>query len=292
MVCPASVEDGEIQRGCRRPYGPRLILSHGNGFCIDAYYPFWSLLTERFDVVLHDLRNHGWNPVGDLRAHGVRAIIGDNAFVWQAIDEHFGNKPKIGVYHSVSATAAFRQLPADNGFAALVMFDPMMCPPGCNLKDLRVLRAALRRMSESARKRCNRFDSPEVLPESYRRASVFRLLRPGVADLIARRTLRPTADEAGYELRCPPDYEARIPEQYGTISEVGLGELPCPVKAIGADPAIPDSFMPTVDLSEILVLDYDFVPDRTHFLQLEEPETCVELMVEFLEAAVPEIVNS
>ncbi len=56
--------------------------------------------------------------------------------------------------------------------------------------------------------------------------------------------------------------------------------------------ATPDSFMPTVDLSEILVLDYDFVPDTTHFLQLEEPETCVELMVEFLEAAVPEIVNS
>lgn len=56
--------------------------------------------------------------------------------------------------------------------------------------------------------------------------------------------------------------------------------------------ATPDSFMPTVDLSEILVLDYDFVPDTTHFLQLEEPETCVESMVEFLEAAVPEIVNS
>lgn len=42
------------------PDGPRLILSHGNGLAIDFYYPFWSLLLNDFDIVIHDLRNHGW----------------------------------------------------------------------------------------------------------------------------------------------------------------------------------------------------------------------------------------
>ena len=55
--------------------GPRLVISHGNGFAADAYYPFWSLLTDRFDVVLHDLRNHGWNPVGIRDTHP--ALCGD-----------------------------------------------------------------------------------------------------------------------------------------------------------------------------------------------------------------------
>jgi len=36
------------------PRGPRLVLCHGNGFAIDAYVPFWSLLADRFDLVLYD----------------------------------------------------------------------------------------------------------------------------------------------------------------------------------------------------------------------------------------------
>ena len=43
------------------PDGPRIVLSHGTGLAIDLYYPFWSLLTADFDVIVYDLRNHGWN---------------------------------------------------------------------------------------------------------------------------------------------------------------------------------------------------------------------------------------
>ena len=46
--------------------GPRVLLTHGNGLAADLYYPFWSLLAERFDLLLYDLRSHGWNSVGDL----------------------------------------------------------------------------------------------------------------------------------------------------------------------------------------------------------------------------------
>ena len=33
------------------PGGPRLVVSHGNGLATDVYYPFWSLLAQRFDLV-------------------------------------------------------------------------------------------------------------------------------------------------------------------------------------------------------------------------------------------------
>ena len=46
------------------PDGPRLVLSHGNGLAADLYYPFWSLLEDRFDLILYDFRNHGWNSLG------------------------------------------------------------------------------------------------------------------------------------------------------------------------------------------------------------------------------------
>ena len=66
-------------------------------------------------------------------------------------------------------------------------------------------------------------------------------------------------------------------------TRVDLTRLRCPVKAIGADPVVRFSFFPSVDLSDIMMLDYDFVPDTTHFLQLEQPEACVAVMLEFLD---------
>ena len=50
-----------------------------------------------------------------------------------------------------------------------------------------------------------------------------------------------------------------------------LSRVSCPVKIVGSDPVVPFSFLPTVDLREILAIDYDFVPDTTHLLQLEQP---------------------
>ena len=69
---PASVLDAPVADGVtiqvRRhgnPEGPRLFLSHGTGFATDTYFPFWSLLLDRFDLLLFDFRSHGWNPVSD-----------------------------------------------------------------------------------------------------------------------------------------------------------------------------------------------------------------------------------
>ena len=56
----------------------------------------------------------------------------------------------------------------------------------------------------------------------------------------------------------------------------------CPIKAIGADPTLPFTYLPSFDLSDVATVDYDFLPDATHFLPLEKPVECVETMLAFL----------
>ena len=84
------------------PSGPRIVLSHGNSLAIDLYYPFWSRLAADFDLVLYDLRNHGWNAVGPLRSHNVPTLIDDHLRIQEAIATEFGRKPQAGVFHSLS----------------------------------------------------------------------------------------------------------------------------------------------------------------------------------------------
>ena len=40
--------------------------------------------------------------------------------------------------------------------------------------------------------------------------------------------------------------------------------------------------MSSLDLSDILEVEYDFLPETTHFLQPEQPEECVAAMRHFL----------
>ncbi len=276
-----------ILRRHGNPDGPRLVLSHGNGFSADAYYPFWSLLTDRFDLILWDQRSHGWNPVGQLDAQTVPAMVQDHGCVAEAVDLHFGAKPKIGVFHSVSALTAALYAAGGEGFSAVVLFDPVICPLGCEPVDIADVHGKLRNIGASVRRRPQRFESVEELAESIGRASVFGLLLPGVAELLAETMLRPAADGHGYELRCPSEHEARIVDQsLDWVQRVDLGSLSCPVKVIGSDPTVPFSFLPSVNLSHILILDYDFVPDTSHFLLLEKPEECVDAMLPFVERHV------
>ena len=59
--------------------------------------------------------------------------------------------------------------------------------------------------------------------------------------------------------------------------------LGCPVKVIGGDPTFAFSFMPSAHLDGLIGFEYDFVPQTTHFLPLEDPAGCAATMVAFLE---------
>ena len=280
----ARMADGTViaLRRHGNPDGRRLVLSHGNGLAIDLYYPFWSLLADDFDLVVHDLRNHGWNAVGALRDHTVPTFARDHDTILDVIDDHFGIKPQAGVFHSVSALSSMLSAAKGSRYAALVLFDPPLCKPGRSHADFDT---AAKETAALTRRRSPRFATSQNLIDLVQFMPAFRGAVPGIAELLARTTLRETTGDDGFELRCPREYEAQIIDYANVFAvSVEFEEIKCPVKVIGADPTLPYSYLPTLDLSDILSVDYDFLPDATHFLQLEQPAKCAAMLREFLDS--------
>ena len=263
------------------PEGPRLVLTHGNGLAIDLYYPFWSILADDFDLIVYDLRNHGWNTVSTIEKHNIPTLVSDHDLVMEAIDRHFGKKPRIGVFHSVSGLISLLSPTKGSGFEARILFDPPLCKPGRSYFDFEEATALLVAMT---RRRKHQFKTRDSFAQVLGFMPNFKRLVPGVYDLFAKAILRESTQGKGYELRCPPEYEAQMIDYAGIYAVlIDFGTMKCPTKVIGADPTLRYSYLPTLDLSDIMTVDYDFVPDATHYLQLEEPEQCVDAMREFIE---------
>ena len=266
------------------PAGPRLVLCHGNGLAIDLYYPFWSLLCDDFDVIVHDLRNHGWNAVTSAREHTIATFAHDHDLILDAIDRHYGEKPLTGVYHSVSSLTTLVSPTKGSRHAALILFDPPLCKPGASYEEFD---AAATRTAGYARRRTFRFKSREDFVELLGYSPAYQHTVPGTIELVAQATLRERAGEPGYELRCPPEYEAQIVDYASPYAVlVDFGKFQCPIKVIGADPTLPYAYLPTLNLSDILSVDYDFLPNATHFLPLEKPEECAAVVREFIAEVV------
>ena len=262
------------------PNGPRLVMSHGNGMAIDLYYPFWSFLTDTYDLVIYDLRNHGWNSVSPMDLHNIPTLVSDHDLVLEAIEREWGQKPQAGVFHSVSALITLLSPTRGASYSALVLYDPPICKPG---RSHREFEAAAVQAAGFARSRTERFRHREEFADVLPAHPAFRRFVPGAFDLMAITTLRPSDGGDGFELRCPRDYEAQIVD-YASVYSVAVDfeSLACPVKVIGADPTLPFSYLPTLDLSDILNVDYDFLPEATHFLQLEKPRECAAALREYL----------
>ena len=282
-ISTIEVESDESTHILVRRYGNpnaqvRLLLSHGNGLAIDLYYPFWSLLASEFDLMVYDLRNHGWNQVGQRKHHNIPNLIQDHDRILDAVEREYGGKPTVGVYHSLSALVGL--LSDTQMYSALVLFDPPICKPTANEAEFD---AAAERTARRTRKRHALFRSEEEFSDMLGYLPGFSRVQPGVTDLIAKTTLRRRVDNSGYELRCPSDYEAQIVDYVRSFAPLlDLAELPCPTKVVGADPTMPYSYLPSFNLQHVLAVDYDFVPETTHFLQLENPAACVAILREFL----------
>ena len=277
------MEDGSaiVLRRHGNPNGPRIVLCHGNGLAIDLYYPLWSLLVDDFDVIVYDLRNHGWNARSSFRNHNLPMLARDYECVLEGIDNHFGKKPKTCVFHSVAGLASLVSDTNGSGLSGLVLFDPPICRRPYSYAEFE---EAAARMSKLARGRAARFESKEQFMELLPYSPSFQRVVPGVFQLMADSTLRQLANGQGYELCCPPDYEAHIIEYAGSFAVLAdFSEMECPVKVLGADPTVPYSYLPTFDMRHVVTVDYDFLPDSTHFLPLEQPKECVEVLLEFLQ---------
>ena len=268
------------------PSGPRVVLSHGNGFASDSYFPFWRLMLERFDLALFDLRNCGRNPFHAAEPHDYPRFARDNVVVHDAIAKEWGGKTTIGVFHSMSAIAAL--LAVVDGiwhWDALVLFDPPVVPPEGN--PLRgPLMTAGELLRDAAQSRQNWFRDPEDLADVFRHLYRFRRLRKGVAELNARSVLRFDPESGEWLLCCPGPVEAGL---YVEVAGLSIWRKPAPpahpLLIVGSDPE-PEDAAKTAACCKLFCktfgIDYAVVPDTSHLLQLEEPEQCFALFSDFL----------
>lgn len=288
-------EDGTIVylRRHGNPDGRRLLLCHGNSLAIDLYYPFWSLLAAEFDLFLYDLRSHGWNSVCEKSNHNILLFVSDFDRILHTINEVHDAKPLVGVFHSMSAMVAVLFHASDfiaSSFTrksanldAMILFDPPFYRPGESHDEHD---EAMELTADKRRKAGNSYDSLDQFTELLKWSQGFSRLVPGARELMAETTLRESKQGTGYELRCPRDYEVKIIESCRAFAgEVDIGTLPCKTKVIGSDPLLPFTYLPTVDFSDMLSVDYDFIPESTHFLQIEKPYECAEYVQEFVREA-------
>ena len=267
--------------------GPRLVLSHGNGFAALGYFPFWRLALERYDVVLFDMRNHGCNPPAAGLDHGYPAFLGDFAEIHRAAAARWGAKTTIGAFHSMSALTALRAaLDGAWHWDALVLFDPPVMPPPGHRAYAEMDREG-RRISETIARRAARFADPADLARLYARR--FPRWVPGAAELVARAVLRRDEAAGDWVLACPTHLESQMYLANRTLDMwPAAADLARPCLLIGADPGAGDAEA-TAKACAALHQDggiaYASVPGTGHFIQLEVPEAGFAIMRDFLAAA-------
>ena len=263
------------------PGGPRILLSHGNGLAADSYYPFWSRFLNDFDLFLFDCRNHGWNSTGDRTYHNPRIFAEDLDTIVPEMGRLFGEKPCVGIFHSLTALVSLLLPSRGAAFEALILFDPPLCKPGMSQWEFET---HVEELVRNIRLRATHFRTLDEFVEVMEYSSMFRGLDSRSRLLLAQTTLRRRPDGKGYDLRCPPAYEAQAGEfitAYAALAD--MESMRCPIKVIGADPTMPYTYLPSFDARLVAKIDYDFIPAAGHFVPLEAPARSHALSVEFLE---------
>src|SRR2546423_10295251 len=200
------------------PRGPRLMLSHGNGFAIDGYFSFWSRFLGSFDVVVFDMRSHGQNPRAEPPTHDSAHMVPDLDAICRPVADESGAKPTAGVFHSISAQCAMLQaLAGRSDFAALILFDsPDVPPPGHSVRGK--MEEYEHKLARWARQRRTHFDERSELARDYAKTRSGQRWAEGAAEQMARAGLQPDP-AGGWRLACPTELEASM---YLQVIPLGL----------------------------------------------------------------------
>ncbi len=283
------LDDGAVTRVRRHgnPDGVRLFVSHGNGFAIDGYLPFWGPLRERFDLILFDARNHGQNPASGADGHHYAQMARDLERIYRGVTERLGARTSVGVFHSMSARAAMKHA-VEIGWRwdALVLYDPPNVPPPGH-RHYDAMCSFERRLVDWAMTRPDRFEGPGDLAREYAASRGHSRWVEGAHELMARAVLR--RDEAGGEWRltCQRELEASIYLAAMTIQLWPPYEaFGGPVKLVGADPrmkGVPPTALANLALHEDYGYAYEAIPDSGHLLQIEKPAECIRALTSFLD---------
>ena len=183
MTFDVALSDGAGIRMRRhgKPDGVRLLLTHGNGFAADAYYPYWQHLLPKFDLLVFDFRNHGQNILVEPSNHNYAQLSHDLERVVQDVNSRLGQKPTAGLFHSMSARTAMKHaIEIGWRWDALVLFDPPDVPPPGH-PIYAAMEIFENKLTEWARNRRRRFASIDELDEEYLTVARDDALGPGRA---------------------------------------------------------------------------------------------------------------
>jgi pimeloyl-ACP methyl ester carboxylesterase len=267
-----------LLRRYTNPGKPAVALSHGNGFAIDAYYPFWSLLLKQFDLFIFDMRHHGRNAPQDPDNTGLQQYASDFDQICQAIRNA---APSVPFYAGLHSIAAIVSLIHASGFSAppdhLVLFDPPMQPPqGHELHNF--AHAFELKLAEWSANRPDRFETPQHLAAQFLKSRSLSGWVEGAHALMAQATLRQTENE--WILACPPSVESQnYLANAQLISWDLIAKSPVPITLIAADPDHPAGQSPArvcAAIEEDQSVPYHRIADTTHLLQIEKPLACAE----------------
>lgn len=278
--------DGEriVLRRYSNPGRPALALSHGNGFAIDAYAPFWASLRDTFDLFVFDLRHHGRNAPQDPSKTGIETYADDLDRVYRAIRGAARDAPLYGAFHSLSGISAICHAAGHaTGPDRLVLFDPPLQPPQAH--PLHELAYGFEmKLADWSAGRPARFASPTELAAAFAKSRSLSGWVEGAHELMARAILRPA--RGGWVLACPPAVEARnyrdnaAYPSWDTLARIGV-----PFAIVGADPTHPAGQSParvTAAFAEAHKAPYRMVAGTTHMLQIEKPEACRDALSDLL----------
>jgi len=287
-ILDVALDDGAVIRVRRhgKPDGVRLLLSHGNGFATDAYFPYWRNFLAQFDLMVFDFRNHGQNVPVVPPHHTYEQLTLDLERVIQAVKAEFGDRPTAGIFHSMSGRTAMKHaLEIAWRWDALVLVDPPNMPPPDH-PAFPPMAAFEKRLTAWARSRRRHFASVAELTEEYRQSRATARWVDGAHDLMARSVLRRSPNGEGYELVCAPENEAAIYAQAMTLNLwPDADDFDGPVKLIGCDPQVKGG--PAIAAANFALgreggYDYTFVAHTGHLLQIEKPQDCVAVTMDFL----------
>jgi pimeloyl-ACP methyl ester carboxylesterase len=283
-----AMEDGPRVRLRRygNPAGTRLIVAHGNGFAVDAYYPFWQRLLGDYDVVLLDFRNHGQSDRSPTANHNYTQLAHDLERIIAGTEAELGRKTTVGVMHSfASRTAMKHAIEIGWKWDGLILYDPPNVPPPTH-PIYPQMEAFEERLVKYAGGRRRTFGSVDELTKDYLGSRATERWVEGAHALMAQSVLRKDDSAETWSLVCAPEIEASI---YAEALHLNLWpkatDFGGPVRLVGCDPDMkgaPATGVANRALGTENGYDYVSVANTGHLQQIERPDACADLLLEFL----------
>jgi pimeloyl-ACP methyl ester carboxylesterase len=255
---------------------PPIFFAHATGLHARCWNQVIARIPERRCIAI-DMRWHGlsskpeppyeWHTFGDDVAGVVRALEMRGA---------------MGVGHSMGGhSLALAATLTPDAFAELILIEPVIRP--------RAAYTGLRGEPHFARKRRNRWASPDEMFERFRDRAPFRDWDPAALRDYCDYGLVPASDGDGYVLACSPDIEGAIYEAsvlndanlYGKLEKI---EVPVTVirssRARLTEAPMDMAASPTApDLAAHFQHGRDIATAYSHFIPMEAPAMIAEYVI-------------